>query len=275
MKKVVLITGCSSGFGLLAAKRLSKHHIVYATTRQSLPIPQLDVLPLTHLRLDVTKESDCKAAIDYILRKEGRLDVLVNNAGYALAGFFEELTLSEIRDQFETNFFGLQYLTQCALPLLRKSQGAKIVNISSIAGLASMPCLSAYNASKFALEGFSESLRFELIPFGVDVVLIEPGAFKTKLFTKNKKIAASMGSKKSDYFHLSSKLLLKLDSIVKKVQADPDVVADVIEKVVSKRRTPFRIRVGFDAKCRYILKTYLPFSWYEWLYKQILARLSR
>lgn len=275
MKKVILITGCSSGFGFLAAKRLSLHHIVYATTRQSSDIRRLKNLPITHLYLDVTKESDCRSVIEFIKRKEGLLDVLINNAGYALAGFFEELTMPEIRAQFETNFFGLQYLTQCALPLLRKSKEAKIINISSIAGIASMPCLSAYNASKFALEGFSESLRFELIPFKVDVILIEPGAFKTRLFTDNKQIAASMGNKKSDYYHFSSAILKKLDFIINRVQANPDIVAAVIEKVVGQRKPPFRILIGVDAKLRYALKTYLPFSWYEWLYKQILARLSR
>jgi NAD(P)-dependent dehydrogenase (short-subunit alcohol dehydrogenase family) len=276
MKKVVLITGCSSGFGLLIAKRLSETCIVYATTRKTSKLTELQKLSsVKHVLLDVTSPEDCNEVMKTVHENEGRLDVLINNAGYVQGGFFEELTAEEILDQFDTNFFGLQSITRSALPLLRKTPHSKIINLSSIAGVTAMPCLGAYNASKHALEGFSESLRFELIPFDVDVLLIQPGTFKTDIFSGNMKVANKMGDKSSDYYFFSSYVLDKLDSLLGRIKADPDKVAKVIFSYVFIKRPPFRTLIGLDAKLRYFLKWFLPFRAYEWIYRRTINKLIK
>jgi len=276
MKKVVLITGCSSGFGYYLAKRLSRSCIVYATTRATSDLSRLNTLEgIRHATVDVTRPEDCRNVIDKIDQEHGHLDVLINNAGFVQAGFFEELSEQEILNQFNTNFFGLQHMTRAALPLLRKVAGSKIINLSSIAGLVSIPFLSAYNASKFAVEGFSESLRFELAPFGVDVLLIQPGTFKTDIFSKNKQIAAKTGDETSDYFHLSSAILKQKERFNDRIKSNPDDVAKIIESYVFHDNPPFRTLIGLDAKLRYFLKSVLPFRLYEGLYKRALKKFLK
>jgi NAD(P)-dependent dehydrogenase (short-subunit alcohol dehydrogenase family) len=170
--KVVLITGCSSGFGLLIASRLaSKNFIVYATMRnldkQSPLLSEVNLRGgnINILKLDVTNKENVKEAISKIAAKEGYIDIVINNAGYGIGGFFEDLSDKEIRDQIETNFFGVQNVIREVIPLMRQRSHGKIINLSSVAGFSANPCFGAYNASKWALEGFSESLRYELKPW--------------------------------------------------------------------------------------------------------------
>ena len=199
MNKVILITGCSSGFGMLTAAKLAAGgHTIYATMRNlqkqntlKLELEQRDTM-CQILHLDVTEDKSINKVIDIIEKQAGRLDVLINNAGYGIGGFFEDLSEEEIRSQFETNFFGVQKVTRSALPLMRataskssKDFSTKIINISSAQGRSTLPGLGAYGASKFALEGFSESLYFELQPFGIEVVILEPGTFLTKAIDEN------------------------------------------------------------------------------------------
>jgi len=199
MNKIILITGCSSGFGMLASARLAAGgHTVYATMRNlkkqdtlKLELKQRDT-KCQILHLDVTDDNSISKVINTIEKQDSRLDVLINNAGYGIGGFFEDLSEDEIRSQFETNFFGVQKVTRSALPLMRatasksgKDFSTKIINISSAQGRSTLPGLGAYGASKFALEGFSESLFFELQPFGIEVVILEPGTYSTKAIDEN------------------------------------------------------------------------------------------
>ncbi len=181
--QVWLITGCSSGFGrVFAEAALKEGHAVVATARDAASLEGLDAaapdrfLPLA---LDVTDPAACHRAVEAAAAKFGRLDVLVNNAGYGMVGALEESSGGEIRRLFETNVFGLIEMTKAALPRMRARKSGWIVNLSSIAGLAATPGFPIYNASKFAVEGLSEALAGEVAPFGIRVLLVEPGPFRT------------------------------------------------------------------------------------------------
>lgn len=278
-EQVILITGTSSGFGLLMAASLCKQHKVYATMRDVTKAKDLKEAAGVHsgrlhvLPLDVTDSKSILDVVETIKEKEGHLNCVINNAGYGLGGFFEDLTETEIRDQFETNFFGLQKVTREALPLLRTSRGPrKVINISSIAGHTGTPCLSAYNASKWAVEGFSEALYFELQPFGVDVVLVEPGAFKTKIFTDNVRLAQFMNHKQSPYYEYSQQLLGYLGRLQETLTTNPETVSKLVEKIINTNSPKFRYLVGRDAKLRLFLKRVLPFNWYA---KLVLSKFNK
>ena len=185
-QKVAVVTGSSSGIGLEISLTLARNGFqTYATMRNPEKRPALELgqkkenLPINILQLDVTNEKSVENAIAHIVSQENKIDVLVNNAGYGLMGAFEELHLEEIRQQFETNFFGLIRVTQAVLPLMRKRQSGIIVNISSGAGRFGYPGGSAYVGTKFAIEGLSESLAYEVYPFGIRVVVVEPGFVRT------------------------------------------------------------------------------------------------
>ena len=266
--KIVLITGCSSGFGLLTAVRLSRKFNVYATMRD-LNKKEALVAALrksggkaTILELDVTENKSIIKVKEQIEAENGKLDILINNAGYAQGGFFEDLSEQEIREQMETNFFGVQKVTRALLPLLRKSGQAKIINLSSIAGRLSLPGLGAYNTSKWAIEGFSEGLRLELMPFGIKVVLIEPGVFGTNVLTSNAKLAKNYQNETSPYHKYSANLLKELGKTTKKM-ANPDIVAKKIEKIVDTKNPRLRYLIGTDAIARNFLKMILPFKFVE------------
>ena len=194
--KVILITGSSSGFGMLTAVRLAQAgHRVIATMRDLnssgalLDEGKKSGHEIETFQLDVTNKRSIRDTVRNVAAKHGYIDVLVNNAGYGIGGFFEDLTDEEIRAQMETNFFGVQNVTREVIPVMRQRRSGKIINISSIAGLSAAPSFGAYNASKWALEGFSESLRYEMKIWGIDVCLIEPGTYKTKIFYENARYA--------------------------------------------------------------------------------------
>src|ERR1017187_9102826 len=189
--KIALITGSSSGFGLLTSIELAKAGFrVVATMRDLGRRERLDqaatgVAALLDVRaLDVTNFDALPAFVDSVVRDYGRLDVLVNNAGFAVAGFAEDIKLEELRQQFETNFFGAVAMTKAALPTMRRQRSGHIIQVSSISGLHGSVTVSSYSASKHALEGWSESLRMEVSSLGIKVVLIEPGAFQTDIWTR-------------------------------------------------------------------------------------------
>ena len=181
MKKVVIITGASRGFGELIAKKFQKENFqVIATMRNINSSPILKKLEnLDIKKLDVTVKSDIKNVVDYTVEKYGRIDILINNAGYGAFGFLEEASDEEIRNQFNVNYFGLIDCIKGVLPQMRKQKDGVIVNISSIAGRFGLPFTSLYNSSKFAVEGLTECLHYELSLFGIDIKTVAPGSFRT------------------------------------------------------------------------------------------------
>ena len=273
--KVILITGCSSGFGLLTAARLSsKGHIVFATMRNlEKKQPLLDEVrkrggDVRLLRIDVTDIQSIREAVNTIKNEFGRINILVNNAGYGIGGFFEDLTEEEIRQQFDTNFFSVQNMIREVVPLMRERREGKIINISSIAGLYALPSFGAYNASKWALEGFSESLYYELKPFGIHVCLIEPGTYNTTIFHGNKRYAKNSSDANSPYYLLSQFLDQKVKAFVENTHRDPEDIARLVEKIIDSKNPPLRNMPDSQSKMIYCLKRILPFR----IFSGILAR---
>ena len=194
MKKVVIITGASRGFGELIAKKFQKEKFqVIATMRNVDSSPSLMELDDVDIKkLDVTNKSDIKNVVDFTIKKYGRIDILINNAGYGAFGLLEEASEQEIRNQFDVNYFGLIDCIRGVLPQMRKQKDGVIINISSIAGRFGLPFTSLYNSSKFAVEGLTECLHYELSLFGIDIKTVAPGSFRTGFhdsvnFTENEK----------------------------------------------------------------------------------------
>jgi NAD(P)-dependent dehydrogenase (short-subunit alcohol dehydrogenase family) len=256
-QKVAVVTGSSSGIGLETSLTLARNGFhTYATMRnlkKSTNIKEVankEGLPLYPIELDVNDDVSVKNAIDKIIlatteSEERRIDVLVNNAGYALFGAFEDLSMSELKAQFETNFFGIVRVTQAVLPVMRKQRSGIIVNISSIAGRIGFPITSAYVITKFALEGLSESIAYELEPFGIKVVIIEPGVIKTN-FMKRIVIAKNALNANSSYSKLLEKFQSALSSMFQK-GTPAEEVAKVILHAVTTTNPNSRYTVGEDA----------------------------
>ena len=180
MKKVILLTGASSGIGYQTAESLAKEgHVVYGAARRIEKMETLKQFVVKPIYLDVTDEESIKSAIDTIIRNEGRIDVLINNAGYGSFGAVEDVDISEAKMQFEVNLFGLARLLQLVLPHMRKQKSGRIINVSSMGGRLTTYFGAWYHATKYALEAFSDALRMEVSDFGIDVSLIEPGGIKT------------------------------------------------------------------------------------------------
>ena len=266
---IALITGASSGFGLLTSVELAKAGFrVVATMRDLARRERLDqavaaagVGARVDVRaLDVTRFDTLPGFVDAVVRDYGRLDVLVNNAGFAVAGFAEDIKLDELRLQFETNFFGAVAMTKAALPTMRRQHSGHIIQVSSIAGLHGSVTVSSYSASKHALEGWSESLRMELNALGIKVVLVEPGAFQTDIWTRG----AVMGEQATKETSPNIQRSLRMRSAVEKIpKADPIVVAKLIVAIAQNPNPKLRYLVGRDAKMQLALKRILPWKWHE------------
>ncbi len=275
-EKIALITGASSGFGLLTSVELAKAGFrVVATMRDLGRRERLDqavaasgVAAKTDFRaLDVTKFDTIPGFVDGVVRDYGRLDVLVNNAGFAVAGFAEDITLEELRLQFETNFFGAVAMTKAALPTMRRQHSGHIIQVSSIAGLHGSVTVSSYSASKHALEGWSESLRMEVNSLGIKVVLVEPGAFQTDIWTRG----AVMGEQATKQTSPNLQRSLRMRSTIEKLpKADPIVVARTIVAIARDPDPKLRYLVGRDAKMQLALKRILPWKWHEKLVANFL-----
>ncbi|HOW36519.1 MAG TPA: SDR family oxidoreductase [Candidatus Omnitrophota bacterium] len=281
--KVILITGCSSGFGLLTAARLAaKGHIVFATMRNLeksqalLGEAQKRNATLRLLQLDVTDNLSIQKAVSAIEQEFNHIDVLINNAGYGIGGFFEDLSEEDIRRQMETNFFGAQNVTRQVIPAMRRQGEGKIINITSVAGLYGLPGFGAYNASKWALEGFSESLYYELKLFGIKVCLVEPGTYRTKIFDENRRYAANYNNPNSPYYHYSQHLKQRVDEHVKASRRDPEDIAILIERLVNSSNPPFRNIPDLKSKITYTLRHFLPFRVFSGiLYKGMLLGMKK
>jgi len=251
MEKVAIVTGSSSGIGFETSLALAREgYFTYATMRDTTKsnkikeIAQKENLKINVLELDVDDEKSVKSAIAQILDQKQRIDVLVNNAGWGLWGCVEDVSVDEFKEQFETNFFSIIRLIQEVAPAMRKQGSGTIVNVSSVVGRIGFPASPEYISSKFALEGLSESLRFELTPFGVDVIIIEPGVIKTN-FMKNMKMA-----KKSELGSVYRDITVKVVTGVKmmaEMGTHPKEVADTIVKAVKDEKPLPRYIVGNDA----------------------------
>jgi len=251
MEKVAIVTGTSSGIGFETSLALAREgYFTYATMRDTTKsdkikeIAQKENLKISILELDVDDENSVKTAIAQILDQNQRIDVLVNNAGWGLWGCVEDVSVDEFKEQFETNFFSIIRLIQEVVPTMRKQGSGTIVNVSSVVGRIGFPASPAYISSKFALEGLSESLRFELAPFGVDVIIIEPGVIKTN-FMKNMKMA-----KKSELDTVYKDITTKVVSGVKmmaEMGTPPKEVANTIVKAIKDKKPLPRYVVGNDA----------------------------
>jgi len=277
--KVILITGCSSGFGLRTAARLSAGPYNVIASMRDLEkknnlLGEVEIRQgrLELLRVDITDIKTIKEAVNVVKARYGRLDVLVNNAGYGIGGFFEDLTQDEIRAQMETNFFGVQNITREVLPLMRQQGSGLIINISSVSGLYGLPCFGAYNASKWALEGFSESLFYELLPFGIKVCLIEPGVYKTKIFYENRRYASRFFDQESPYYEISQVFQKRTNDHVKADNKDPEEIAILIENIINDENPSFRNIPDMQGQCLYLLKRFLPFRLFSWVAAKVLYR---
>ncbi|MGM7723456.1 oxidoreductase [Metabacillus sp. Hm71] len=269
-KKIAVVTGSSSGFGFMTSIELAKcGYYVIATMRNTEKFSQLleraeqlGVRDLIYvLELDVTSQVSIHHWRDF-MRTLGRIDVLVNNAGFAGAGFVEEIPLDEYRKQFETNVFGVIAVTQAVLPLMREQRKGRIINISSISGRIGFPGLSPYISSKHALEGWSEALRFEMKPFGVDVVLVEPGSFQTSIWTSGKHVTKKSLDEKSPYYEMMKKLEEHIEKGASKF-GDPTEVAQLIAKIAQKKQTRMRYMIGKGVKTAVFVKNILPWKLWE------------
>jgi NAD(P)-dependent dehydrogenase (short-subunit alcohol dehydrogenase family) len=276
-EKIAVITGASSGIGLLSAIELARNGFRVIASMRDLGRrerleqaageagfrPNIDIR-----RLDITDFELIPAFVESVVRDFGRIDVLVNNAGFAVAGFAEDLKLSEIRAQFETNFFGHVAMTKAVLPVMRQQRSGHIIMISSISGLHGAFAISSYSASKFALEGWAESLRFEVNALGIRVVLVEPGSYATDIWTRNARLGEKTLDGSSPNRERGAKMRDRVQALRKR---DPIEVARLIAHVARDPNPKLRYVVGPDAHLQLWLKRVLPWKWHEKLVARALG----
>ena len=274
MKKVAVVTGASAGIGEATVKRLIEQgYTTYAASRRLERMANLEKLGAILLPLDLTGDSSIVQAANRIRTEQGRIDVLVNNAGYGSYGAVEDVSLDEARRQFEVNVFGLARLVQLVTPLMRQRGAGKILNVSSIGGKGWEPLGAWYHATKFAVEGFSDCLRMELKPFGIDVIVIEPGAIRTEWG----QIALDTLQQASSHTvygpQAEEKRALFLAAAGS--ASDPDVVAREIVKAIKAKRPKTRYVVGAHAKPLVFMSTFMPDRFNDWLMGAITKTLLK
>lgn len=265
MRKTAIVTGASSGFGLLISIELAKLDFqVIACMRNLEKSPALlqKAMGFNYeknievFQLDVTSE-DSLNKLRMKLQRLDSVDILVNNAGYAHGGFCEEITVQDYRSQFETNVFGLISVTQAVLPYMRKNKFGRIINMSSISGQFGFPGLSAYTSSKHAIEGFSESLRLEVKPFGIDVTLIEPGSYRTNIWSS---IDSTEINETSPYHKFMTGILNEINGSKDK-HGDPLDVAKLVAKIATQKKSPkLRYPIGKGVIQTLLLKKLVPWE---------------
>ena len=251
MENVALVTGCSSGIGLETAVSLAREgHFTYATMRNMKKSGDLDKivndedLPIKVLELDVDDKESIDNTIAKIMEEKGKIDTLVNNAGWGMWGTVEDVSIEEFKEQFETNFFSIIRMIQKVAPIMRKQKSGNIVNVSSVAGRIGFPVSPAYISSKFALEGLSECLRFELGPFGINVIIIEPGVIKTNFFDSMK--MAKKSDSDSVYNEITSKVISGVKMMAEMGTESKEVASTIIKSINAENPLP-RYIVGNDA----------------------------
>jgi NAD(P)-dependent dehydrogenase (short-subunit alcohol dehydrogenase family) len=262
--RAVLITGCSSGIGRATAEHLlARGWTVYATARQPATLDELEARGARTLALDVTDEASMQAAVDAVREAEGAVGVLVNNAGYSQSGAVESVPIERIRAQFETNVFGLVRMCQLVLPGMREQGWGKIVNVSSMGGRFTFPGGGAYHATKYAVEAFSDALRFEVRGFGVDVVLIEPGLIRTSFGDTAVREISEATPDEGPYAHFNRAVSAATTGVyeegpIGKLGGPPEAVARKIEKAITARRPRARYLVTPSARAVMVPHALLP-----------------
>ncbi|KPB04767.1 SDR family oxidoreductase [Bacillus sp. CHD6a] len=276
--KTVIITGASGGFGKSFTKAfLLAGYQVVATIRDETKKPILleglstkEKGNLTFSLLDVANKESVNNFGSFVQGLE-RVDVLINNAGFAVAGFAEELSMEEYQFQLETNLLGVMRVTNHVLPKMRKKGNGRIINISSISGLIGFPGLSPYVSSKYALEGYSESLRLEVKKLGIDVVLVEPGSFQTNIWSSGTHMSSKAGNSNSPYLELYTGMNNRLQKDREKY-GEPVEVANLVLKIADMKKTPtLRYTVGKGVRLSLLTKRLLPWRVWE---KIVLSQLS-
>lgn len=271
-KKIAVITGASSGFGLLTTLELAKKDYLVIATMRNLEkqgnllsqATQLNLLQNIKIQqLDVTDQNSLHN-FQLFLKEINKVNLLINNAGYANGGFVEETPVEEYRKQFETNLFGAISITQLVLPYMREQQSGKIINISDISGQVAFPGLSPYVSSKYALEGWSESLRLEVKPFGIDVALIEPGSYNTNIWEVGKQLATNQSDTSSPYKEYMDKIQKHINS-GSDTFGNPIDVANKIVEIAESKRTNLRYPIGKGVKFMIFAKKILPWRLWEYL----------
>jgi len=262
--KVILITGASSGIGFDAAQTLARQgHRVYAAARRVERMEPLKADGVVPMHLDVTDEASMQEAVRTILEAEGRIDALVNNAGYGYFGAIENVPMEEAKRQLEVNVFGLARLCQLVLPSMREQGSGRIVNISSVAGKAVMYFGGWYHVSKYSVEALSDALRMEVKPFGIDVALIEPGGIRTDwgLIAADHLAESSKGTPYEKEGVRESETLRKAYSI--RLLSKPQVVTRAISKAINRKHPRARYRIGFGADTLVFFHSLLPTRWWD------------
>ena len=271
-QKVILVTGGSSGIGFEAAQRLAcMGHKVYAAARRTALMEPLVADGVTPLALDVTDDASRRQCVDNILKAEGRIDVLVNNAGYGYFGAVECVPLEDARRQLEVNVFGLAEMTRLVLPAMRNQHSGRIVNIASIAGIAVFPFGGWYNVSKYSVEALSDALRIELKPFGIDVAMIEPGCIKTE-----------WGIIAADHLEECSRGTAYEEAALREAAAmrwaykgnfitKPTRVAQAVVRAATSRCPRTRYRLGTASFSVTVLHALLPARWWDSLVRMIMS----
>ncbi len=263
MAKVAVVTGSSSGIGYETSLLLARNQFTTYATMRNLnkseglrEIAAKEKIPLKVAQLDVNNDSSVDNAVDSIIKENGKINLLVNNAGYDLFGSLEEASIEEIREQFETNFFGVVRTTKAVVPTMRKQGSGTIVNISSVGGrLGLTPFGTAYHASKFAIEGLTESQRHELADFNINIILVEPGAIRSN-FVDNIKTVKGFDSNKSPYAKTVQQMFQGLESFFAS-SSQPVDVAQVILIAVNSPSPELRYPVGKDAESIFKARTEL------------------
>ncbi len=254
----MLVTGASSGIGLATARRLARRRIkVFGTSRN--PVDDDRAPGVAWLILDVRSDESARQAVSALVQSAGRIDTLVNNAGYKLSGASEEITAGQARDLMETNLGGAIRMTNAVLPFMRRQRAGRIINLGSVVGRLALPFESLYDASKFALEGYSEALRHELRPLGIHVSIVEPGFVATGLARK-----AQTGAHPIDDYAPWRERATNAVLDHEDRGTAPEAVAETILRILDSRSPRLRYKVGRDASRFLRLRRTLPYSLFEW-----------
>lgn len=273
--KTVLITGASSGMGYETARILAEQgHRVYGAARRVEKIQELAQYGVQALPLDITDEASIVACVKEIITREGRIDVLINNAGYGHLGAIEDVSMADAKHQFEVNIFGLARLTQLVLPHMRAQRSGRIVNLASIAGHVTFAFGAWYNATKYALEAFSDALRMEVKPFGIDVIIIEPGGIKTDwglIAADHLRDSAKSGA----YEQMATRMSKGLRKLyLSNIPTDPKIISRKIARAAVCRRPKTRYLTGRGAKFIVFLHAILPTRWWDAIVVKSTTKLA-